>query len=127
LKDFLGDDLADAYLENVIAEAHDHATTTAITYDEFLGLWDMNADEQIKTAKIVVGSRRVKHAASTLSTVSSGISDDENDTDVFLDDPIQRSHREEEKSSKKTGCCVFEDHRVISVRKVVPTPISGDV
>lgn len=123
LKDFLGDGLADAYLEGIIAEAHDN-TAPVITYEEFLGLWDMNADEEIKTAKVVVSSRRVQHMKSMLSTVSSCISEDDDD-DIFIHDP---SHEllQEEKSSKKTGCCYFQDHREMSVRKVV-TAKYGDV
>lgn len=115
LKDFLGDNLADAYLEGIISEAHDN-TAPAITYEEFLGLWDMNADEQIKCAKIVVGSRRVKHMKSALSTVSSFISEDDDD-DVFLCDP-SHEQMQVEISSKKSGSCFFQDHREMSIRKV---------
>jgi hypothetical protein len=124
LKDFLGDDLADAYLEGIIAEAHDN-TAPAITYEEFLSLWDADGDEQIKTAKIVVGSRRVTRAKSMMSTVSSCISDEDDDDDVFLYDPNHEQFQEE-KSSKKTGCSFFQDHREISIRKVVTTKY-GDV
>lgn len=122
LKDFLGDGLADAYLESIIAEAHDN-TTPVITYEEFLGLWDTNSDEQIKTAKVVVGSRRVQHMKSMLSTVSSCMSEDEDD--VFVHDSSQE-HAQDEKSSNKTGCCFFQDHREMSIRKVVTTKY-GDV
>jgi hypothetical protein len=122
LKDFLGDGLAEAYLEGIIAEAHDN-TTPVITYEEFLGLWDTKSDEQIKTAKVVVGSRRVKHMKSMLSTVSSCKSED--DDDIFLHDSIHE-HAQEEISSNKTGCCYFKDHREMSIRKVA-TPKYGDV
>lgn len=127
LKDFLGDDLADTYLEGIIAEAHNN-TAPVITYDEFLSLWDTNADEQIKTAKVVVGSRRVKHMKSVLSTVSSCISEDDDD-DIFFHDSTRTGRPEQmqdENSSKNTGSGFFQDHLEMSVRKFV-TAKFGDV
>lgn len=70
LKDFLGDELSDTYLENILDEVHgthDHL----ITYQEFLGLWNSDADEDLATARLNVGCRRLSRTslASSFSDV----------------------------------------------------------
>lgn len=118
LKDFLGDDLPDAYLENVIDEAngnHEHV----MTYEEFLGLWDKDGDEQLITAKVDVGSRRMKHASSCVSTASSVASDELNDSDHFSVDTMTST------GELKTGCHYYREHREMSVRNA--GVLHGDV
>jgi hypothetical protein len=119
LKDFLGDELSTSYLEGILTEAHtDGRPVPAITYDEFLGLWNFRPEDDIQVTKQEVVSVHRRHdtestlLSSTLSTVSSTISDDNDDTVEGV-------------ATSKTGCGVFDDERRKSVGRIVP--LYGDV
>ena len=121
LKDFLGDELSDTYLESLLTEAHtDYSTVPAMTYDEFLNLWDFNHDGDILATKQSVASTHRRHQgikyslSSTLSTVSSTISDDDD------------GHIQEANEPSKTGCGVFHNERRKSEEKLAPL-LFGDV
>jgi hypothetical protein len=124
LKDFLGDELSDSYLEGILTEAHtdDSSQVPAITYDEFLGLWDFNANSDLQATKQEVTHAHRRHGiehllSSTLSTVSSTISDDDDTATTATNHP---------NVPLKTGCCVFDNERQKSVEKIAPL-LYGDV
>ena len=105
LKEFLGEDLPEAYLEKVIDEAnitHDHT----ISYEEFLELWDHGAGEMMETTKQNVGSRRVSRAPSFNSEESS-------------DDFSEKSDSVYSMSSSgelQTGSFFFNKNKELSIR-----------
>ena len=115
LQDFLGDELSDSYLESVLTEAHQNdSTVPAITYEEFLALWDFHPDRDIQSAKQSVVHEHRRHGiqhtlSSTLSTVSSTISDENNGDD---DDDDDHNH------ASRTGCGVFDNERRKSVAQL---------
>jgi hypothetical protein len=140
LKDFLGDELSDTYLEGILTEAHDDLDNhqiPAITYEEFLGLWNVQADTDWQSAqRSVKAHRRMKDTSqlehtlsSTLSTVSSTISDDTmNDADDEVHNGMTGTVGAVTETPLKTGCVVFEDERRRSEVKSTATPILyGDV
>jgi serine/threonine protein kinase len=74
LKDFLGDNLSEAYLKEILDEVdsdHDHQ----ISYDEFLGLWDAKEDMKLKKNFLSVNRRRTASLQSLSSDVDSVCSD----------------------------------------------------
>jgi hypothetical protein len=114
LKEFLGEDLPDAYLERVIDEAninasqhpHDHT----ISYDEFLALWDHDADEVMTHAKKNVGSRRVSRATSFQS--SDSLDDVSTGTDLTSEIISTTSM-----GQATPGAYYFKKHKELSVRQ----------
>lgn len=123
LKDFLGDELSDTYLESLLTEAHtDYSTIPAITYNEFLSLWDIHHDgDIIATKQSVINEHRRPHGiehtlSSTLSTVSSTISDDDDGHPIHETNVLP----------SKTGCGVFDLERRKSEEKLAPL-LFGDV
>jgi calcium-dependent protein kinase len=108
LKDFLGEDLPEAYLEKLIDEvgvSSDHV----ITYDDFLSLWNSQADEKRRDAKANAGSRHVSRANSFTSSLAS--SNDLTDSDAVSDASLQLSTDE-----SRTGSYYYQQHRVVSIR-----------
>jgi calcium-dependent protein kinase len=69
LKNFLGKDIPDSYIDKVIDEAdiyHDHR----VSYEEFLALWDKEADEVMSQSKSDVRRRRKTSMSRSGSTCS---------------------------------------------------------
>lgn len=122
LKEFLGDELPDVYLQNVLVEANGNHNR-GITYSDFLGLWNTDADETMQNAKIDVGTRRVSPASAVVSTISSfssfGSDDNFEDSDRF---PVDMTTGAGE---LKTGTYFFKERKEISVRKI--EVLYGDV
>jgi Ca2+-binding EF-hand superfamily protein len=71
LKEFLGEDIPEKYLVDIINEA-DIRQDKKIAYDEFLALWNDDSDQILKSAKIQAEARRATRANSpTISSVPS--------------------------------------------------------
>jgi len=70
LKEFLGDDIPDKYLEDIINEA-DLRQDHRIAYDEFLALWNDDGDQALTKAKAEAKARRFNRESSIVSSVSS--------------------------------------------------------
>lgn len=86
LKEFLGEDIPDRYLAEVIDEA-DLRNDHRIAYDEFLALWNDDGDEMLKNAKVQAKARRSNHGTgSTASSISSvdGLTEDTDSTRVSV-------------------------------------------
>ena len=105
LKEFLGDDLPDSYLEEVIEEA-DIDSDNTISYEEFLAMWDHSSDEIMANTKQNVGSRRVSRQPSFNTQNSS----DSIGTDLSSDYSISGS------GNVQTGSYFFQKNKEISVR-----------
>jgi len=108
LKEFLGEDLPEAYLEKVIDEAnitHDHT----ISYEEFLELWDHGAGEMMETTKQNVGSRRVSRAPSFNSQESS-------DDLSFAPEQSDSFYSMSSSGELKTGSYFFNKNKEMSIR-----------
>jgi Ca2+-binding EF-hand superfamily protein len=70
LKEFLGEDIPDKYLTDIIVEA-DIRQDHRIAYDEFLAMWTDDGDQLLKSAKIQARARRTSRAVSAASSVDS--------------------------------------------------------
>jgi calcium-dependent protein kinase len=70
LKEFLGEDIPDKYLTDIIDEA-DIRQDHRIAYDEFLAMWTDDGDQLLKSAKIQAQARRTTRATSAVSSVAS--------------------------------------------------------
>jgi calcium-dependent protein kinase len=70
LKLFLGEEIPDKYLTDIIHEA-DIRQDHRIAYDEFLAMWTDDGDQLLKNAKIQAQARRTTRAASAVSSVAS--------------------------------------------------------
>jgi hypothetical protein len=78
LKEFLGASISQEYLDAIIDEA-DITRDRRISYKEFLGLWDEEGDNKLKSAIATVGKRRFDSQTSEISTASSTLSSDDMD------------------------------------------------
>jgi calcium-dependent protein kinase len=107
LKEFLGEDISDKYLTDIIDEA-DIRQDKKIAYDEFLAMWNDDGDRILKSAKVQAQARRTTRAAST-SAVSSIAS-----TEALTD-----SERMTNSSDGITGSFFFE-------RQKYEEPIESD-
>jgi Ca2+-binding EF-hand superfamily protein len=107
LKDFLGEDIPESYLEKVIDEAG-VSTDHKITYEEFLALWDFDTDEVLREAKQNVGSRRVSRQASYVST--SSVSSDTDSADRTLS--LSSS------SEAESGSLFYRRQRALSIHGI---------
>lgn len=72
LKVFLGHDIADDYIDDIIDEADVHQDRR-ISYAEFLNLWNADGDANLRNAVVSVHSRRFTRHSST-GTISSLLS-----------------------------------------------------
>lgn len=70
LKEFLGEDIPDKYLTDIIEEA-DIRQDQRIAYDEFLAMWTDAGDQVLKSAKIQAQARRINRVTSGVSPVAS--------------------------------------------------------
>lgn len=74
MRDFLGDEVPNEYLEKIIDEAdilHDHQ----ISYAEFLEMWNVDTEAHLeKTRKHVAGRRIISREPSFTSSISSDYS-----------------------------------------------------
>jgi Ca2+-binding EF-hand superfamily protein len=117
LKEFLGEDVSDKYLTDIINEA-DIRQDHRIAYDEFLALWDDAGDKILKSAKIQAQARRTTRAASAVSSVAS--------TEALTD-----SERMTNSSNGITGSFLFEmqkNEEPIETEDAVPSkePVQSD-
>ena len=113
LKEFLGEELPDAYVEKVIDEAKVDANNPhghSITYDEFLALWDHDADELMAHAKQNVGSRRVSRATSFQSL---GSLDEASTATALTSERLSLTSL----GKPTTGSYYFQKHKELSVRQ----------
>lgn len=116
LKNFLGEDIPNAYIDRVIDEAdiyHDHR----VSYDEFLALWNAEADEVMSQSKSdVLLRRKISRTGSTISANSSiGSSTDEVVVPINDDDPTKHP---QEKTEKGNGDFYFSQRKMQSIRKI---------
>jgi calcium-dependent protein kinase len=70
LKEFLGEDIPDKYLTDIIDEA-DIRQDQRIAYDEFLAMWTGAGDQLLENAKIQARARRTTRAASAVPSIAS--------------------------------------------------------
>lgn len=107
LKEFLGEDLPDTYLEKVIDEAsfsQDHT----ISYEEFLALWNHDADALLAHTKENVGSRRVSRAPSPTDSFD----------DISVGTELSSDHLSTTSSGQPTtGTYYFKKNKELSVRQ----------
>ena len=106
LRDFLGDDVPESYLDEVIDEA-DIVRDHRISYDEFIALWNEDDDNKYKNYRKQVISR---HS----SKLSSGGSSS-------FDEGLTYSTRSNESTDMSstddvTGTAVFRERKHLSVR-----------
>jgi serine/threonine protein kinase len=65
LKDILGDEVADDFLNEIIDEVKTDMVDNHISYQDFLGLWDSDCDDKLEAALLDVQQRRRKLVDST--------------------------------------------------------------
>lgn len=104
LKEFLGDDVPESYLDEVIDEA-DIEKDHRISYDEFIALWNEDDDQKYTQNRAAAYSRH----SSKLSPFSS------------FDEDLTRSQRSNDSTDMSsvdgfTGTAVFKERKHLSVR-----------
>ena len=104
LKEFLGEDVPDSYLDEVIDEA-DIERDHRISYDEFIALWNEDDDKKY--------TQKRKEAFSRHSSKCSTFSSFDEDTTRS-----QRSNDSTDLSSADdvTGTAVFKERKHLSIR-----------
>ena len=81
LKDMLGDEVTDDFLNEILDEVKADTIDKHITYEDFLGLWDSDCDEKLQLALAEVQIRRRRNADSSAnSSAPMGLADCRDDT-----------------------------------------------
>eukprot|EP00977_Amphora_coffeiformis_P005628 scaffold1182_cov165-Amphora_coffeaeformis.AAC.4 len=105
LRDFLGDDVPESYLDEVIDEA-DIVRDHRISYDEFIALWNEDDDKKFRENR----KQAISRHSSKISSVGSSSFDEDFTTS-------QRSHETDFSSTDDvTGTAVFKERKHLSVR-----------
>jgi calcium-dependent protein kinase len=118
LRAFLGQDIPQSYIEKIISEA-DIVNDHRVSYEEFLELWDKDADEKLKSIKMNIRKRRklypniVKLNADNHSAATSSVSSDD---DFTLSDTEQTDEIAE--TGEPKADFYFSQRKFQSIRKV---------
>ncbi|CAB9517328.1 MAP kinase-activated protein kinase 2 (Fragment) [Seminavis robusta] len=126
LRDFLGDDVPQSYLEAIIDDA-DRLRDKRISYDEFLQLWDPSCDATLRDAKREVAERRTRRSESLLLSLSRegsilSDSDDDDEDDDGHDNPAAEQHQ-----PKQLPAIDREATEEAMLRVVDKTPVISNV
>ncbi len=122
LRDLLGDNVSQSYLDEIIDEVEHGKDHHSVNYEEFLGLWDGDFDEQLRKNLESVRSRRI--ARESVIEVPSFMAEhsfddshtEEEDTAPTEIDPSDRSSAES--SGLASGGYFFDQEKEKSLRGV---------
>lgn len=128
LKEFLGNDIPDAYIEKVIEEA-DIVHDQRVSYDEFLELWNKDDDDVLIQSKINVQYRRKQSSISSSAANSANknnndsslklqtSNDSYDDTSTILSE-IDSNINSNNNNNHEGGDFYFSQRKFLSMRKV---------